>query len=103
MILGSHTAADTDDEVGILCADVLVLADDGERLLLSMLTDGTGIHHDEIGIGGIRDDLIAHLLGHAGDLLTIGFVLLATKGQDKALSLLPCFLGMGLVPSADAG
>ena len=103
MLLGGHTAANADDEVGVLRADVLVLADDGQGLLLGVLTDGAGVDHDEIGILGGCDDLVAHLLGHARNLFAVGLVLLASEGQDKALTRPSRLGGVGLIPRTDTG
>ena len=103
MLLGGHAPANADDEVGVFGADVLVLADDGEGLLLGMLADGAGVDHNEVGLLGGGHDLVAHLLGHARNLFAVGLVLLTPEGQYEAPAVLARLGGMGLVPSADTG
>ena len=102
MLLGSHAPANADDEVGILGADVLVLADDGQGLLLGVLTDGAGVDHDEVGLLGIGLDLVAHLLGHTRNLFAVGLVLLTPEGQNEAPAAAARGLGVGIVPLTDA-
>ena len=98
MLLGGHAPAYADDEVGVLCADVLVLADDGQRFFLGMLADGAGVDHNEVGLVRLGNDLVAHFLGHTRDLLAVGLVLLASEGEDEAPAALPRLTGVGLVP-----
>ena len=50
-----------------------------------MLADGAGVDRDQIGVGRVVTELVAHVLRHTRKLFAVCLVLLAAKGQHKAL------------------
>ena len=85
VLLRHHAAANGNDQRGLFSLEMLILPHDGQSLLLGVLTDGTGVDRDQIGVRRVVTKLIAHILGHTRKLFAVGHVLLAAKGQHKAL------------------
>jgi hypothetical protein len=55
----SHTAADTDDETGIVAFEPLQLAELAVNLLLCLVANATGIQQNQVSTVRLARDLIA--------------------------------------------
>ena len=84
VLLGDHTSAHADDYLGIRFLQMLVLSDDGQGLFLRVLADRTGIHKNQLGLGGIVGDRISHQARKSCDPFAVRLVLLTAEGLHEA-------------------
>ena len=83
VLLADHTAANGDDQRGILGFYMLVLSDDRQSFFLRVLTDGTGIDNYQVCIIGCMGKLVSHGLGNARKALAVSLVLLTAEGLHE--------------------
>ena len=82
--LACHTAADADQQIGVLQFEVPDSSQVMEYLLLRLFAHRAGIEQDDIGVFGRACfyDVLAHR-EHIGHLVRVVFVHLATEGADE--------------------
>ena len=77
MLLLGHAAADADHQAGVLLFELFQRTDIAEHPLLGVLTHGTGVEQDEVGVLDIVTQAVADILQNALDFLSVVDVLLA--------------------------
>ena len=96
-----HAAADADHQAGVLLFELFQRTDIAEHPLLGVLTHGTGVEQDEVGVLDIVTQAVADILQNALDFLSVVDVLLAAVaahiGQGRRIVKRGQHLGGGFV------
>jgi hypothetical protein len=83
VLLVGHAAAESDDKAALFLLQALEGAHVAENALLGVLTDGTGVKEDEVGILGLVAQAVADVHQHALDALAVVDVLLTAVAVDE--------------------
>ena len=90
-----HAAAQADDLLRVGLFRVGQGAQIAVDPLFRVVTDGAGVQYDDIGLGRLGDEVAAHGLQHAHDMLAVRHILLAAEGIHQCADA-PAPLGVQL-------